>query len=627
MWRITFGKKLSSFASSLATCAVVLLSVAAARAQIQVNIVEPALNAAASGSLYVRATVSSVFEVSSVTAQVEGQLSTLKYSQPLNAWTNVVPLTGLAFGSHTLVVTAQEFFGGTAQAMRSFSVDNPPVLTVAAPLNDTVIRGQVYVEATASDDGPSGAVIRVYNQFEPFRPSRGLLLVGTNNVKGLVNVTSILSGTVVITATDSAGQTRFIPRRAWVELSSNLVENATASGRILDFNASRTLYTVSEDVPVVSAAQFNIWTYGSPQPRIIDNDTGEIRSAEFNPGPAGPGLPPVEIGFGFLGVTGAFLGVFPQQPQLIYGSLSRWSGDKITGLGPFDGVARASDLVAWRWSLSNPNGPGIRLLSIADTNQLFVIPSVATFDLAPNYDVVYAESNHVFRNRPASTTAPYTNRTTTQLTSGDGGASGGVVSDGTNVVYARGAEIILITTSGEEVLASPGSGQFKANNGWVAYTKPGTSGQAQIWTRSPAGTQQQRTFFNTSSTLESVGPNGEVTFLNNGRYISLLGVQQPVWVNSGQGRVRWDAGKLLVILGRSVLEFRMGQLRCAALNGGGSRLTFTGPNGFSYTVQGSTDLKNWNDLWTFAHTTGSISWTNSPASAPNFYRAVTASSP
>ena len=135
-------------------------------------------------------------------------------------------------------------------------------------------------------------------------------------------------------------------------------------------------------------------------------------------------------------------------------------------------------------------------------------------------------------------------------------------------------------------------------------------------------------FFSTSSTLESLGPNGEVTFLyNNARYVSLPGVLQPVSVNSGQGRVRWEDGKLLVILGRSILEFRMGQLQCAALSDGNSRLTFTGPDGFSYAIQGSADLQNWANLWTFAHTTGTISWTNPPANAHQFYRAVTVSTP
>jgi len=112
-----------------------------------------------------------------------------------------------------------------------------------------------------------------------------------------------------------------------------------------------------------------------------------------------------------------------------------------------------------------------------------------------------------------------------------------------------GVKTQIITSGGEETLAYTGA-VCTLRSGWAAYTKPGTSGQTQVWTRSPAGVQQQRTFFNTSSALESLGSDGEVTFIyNNARYVSLPGVLQPIWVNSGQGRVRWDDSKLLVILG------------------------------------------------------------------------------
>ncbi|MBK8000851.1 MAG: hypothetical protein IPK15_19600 [Verrucomicrobia bacterium] len=143
MWRINFNHRIGSSSSLLAVCGAMLISATAMQAQMQVNIVEPALNATASGSLQVRASVSSVIEISTVTAEVEGQQVSLKYSQPLNAWTNSVPLAGIPFGSHTLVVNARDLFGGTAQAMRTFIVDNPPTLMVREPINGTVVNRKV----------------------------------------------------------------------------------------------------------------------------------------------------------------------------------------------------------------------------------------------------------------------------------------------------------------------------------------------------------------------------------------------------------------------------------------------------------------------------------------------------
>lgn len=638
MWRITFGKKLSSFTSSLATGAAVLLSVAAAKAQIQVNIIEPALNAAASGSLSVRATVASVFEVSSVTAQVEGQQTNLKYSQPLNAWTNSVPLTGLAFGPHTLVVTAQEFFGGTAQAMRSFRVDNPPTLTVHEPINGTVVSGQVYVSAEATDDG-GNTVITVSFQGLP-------RIIATNKVQGFFPVVASAGEYhVVIEANDAVRDRRLITSCKVVsEPSSNLTQTIVAPGTLFDFDHERLLYGFQKSIigPNVIPA------FGRPEPRILDRQSGrEISSrtllGEFIDGPIDASLHPVFISSGELVPKGALLwtsSILAQQATpLLLGWAETNASYLFQKLSPFSLNPKVvgSTTLGYR---STPTNWLLILQDVIEVDRSLQIPiqTVFTADLGPNQDLVYSSSNAVFRSRPANPDDPYANRVTTTLAQGGGMDNrDGVVTDGINVAYLGrvpnpfGIKTQLITLGGEETLAvwpSYVGAACMLSSGWAGYTKPGTSGQTQIWTRSPAGTQQQRTFFNASSTLESVGPNGEVTFLNNNaRYVSLPGVQQPVWVNSGQGRVRWDDGKLLVILGRSVLEFRMGQLQCAALADGSSRLTFTGPNGLSYTVQGSADLKNWNDLWTFAHTTGSISWTNPPASAHHFYRAVTATSP
>lgn len=649
MREINFSHRIRPSSSLFAVCGVMLL-VVAARAQIQVNIVEPALNAAASGSLFVKATVASTFEVSSVTAQVEGQQATLRFSQPLNAWTNALPLAGLAFGSHTLVVTAREFFGGTAQAMRTFRVDNPPTLTVHEPINGTVVNGRVYVSAEATDDG-GNTVIKVYF---PTTPQRTPAVVATNRVQGFFSVAAFTGGNqVTFEAIDSGGNKRSIGRKIILEPSSNLTEMAQAPGSIFDFDAARFLYSVEADINFTPSPLFPApWPYGRPEPRILNRQSGQVTSSRplFELWIEGSleTIRPSFIDSGLLGDTGCLLwtGNLAYVEPVFIGwdgsaanySLLNLSTMTLGGTNSFKVVGTTTIGVR---RFNGNEGAKLVLQDINTSNLLYEIgfPLQTSFrgDLGPNQDLVYVVSNSVYRSRPTNPSEPYTNRTTTVLSSAVNGPNLHVATDGTNVAYDFQNEnplevrIQLITPAGEETLAtSPNfiGPDFRLVNGWTAYTKPGTSSQTQIWTRSPAGIQQQRTFFSASSTLESLGPNGEVSFLNNNaRYVSLPGVLQPVWVNSGQGRVRWEDGKLVVILGRSILEFRMGQLQCAALASGSSRLTFTGPNGFSYVVQGSTDLHNWTNLWTFTHTTGTISWTNPPASAHQFYRAVTAPAP
>jgi len=638
MWRINFNHRIGSSSSLLAVCGAMLISATAMQAQMQVNIVEPALNATASGSLQVRASVSSVIEISTVTAEIEGQLVSLKYSQPLNAWTNSVPLAGIPFGSHTLVVNARDLFGGTAQAMRTFIVDNPPTLMVREPINGTVVNRKVFVSAEATDDG-GNTVITVSFQGVP-------RIVATNRVHEFFTVNAPAGEHhVIIEANDAVRDRRLITsRKVIAEPSSNLTQTIVAPGTLLDFDYDRLLYSFQDSIlgPNVIPA------FSRPEPRILDRKSGQEISSrsllgDFIDGPIDPFFNPVFIASGELVPNGALLwttNILAQQGTPL---LLGWAETNVSHLSrrlsPVSLTPKVEGSTTFGYRLTATNSLLV-LQDVIAPDRFLEIPveSVFTADLGPNQDLVYSSSNSVFRSRPANPADPFVNRTTTVLAQGGGmDNQSSVVTDGSNVAYLGrvstpfGINLQIITADGEETLALWPSYIGPAcllSSGWAAYTKPGTSGQSQVWTRSPSGTQQQRTFFNTSSTLESVGPNGEVTFIyNNARYISLPGVQQPVWVNSGQGRVRWDNGKLLVILGRSVLEFRMGQLQCAALAGGSSQLTFTGPNGLSYTVQGSADLHNWTNLWTFTHSTGTISWTNPPANGHLFYRAVTAPTP
>jgi hypothetical protein len=632
-------RRIRSFVSG----AVCLIACVANGADIQLNIIQPTAGALASEALAVRVGVASLYELSSVTAQVEGRQTNLVYSGAVSAWTNSLSLSGLSRGQKTLIVSAQDVFGRTAQTQQVFFVDNPPTLTVNEPANGTVVSRQVRIDAVAGDDDPAGAVITVYAPNNVNGRFDVLLAKGTNSVRSTVNfpATNAAPSTIVFVVTDSSGQQRFIPRKLIIEPSSNLVETAVAPGAIFDFTSDRFLYSSEADIvltALVLVVPLPELAYGKPEPRIIHRLNGSIStSGQYFPDYLGrlSTFSPNYFVSGSLASTGALLvgaSIFPpvtlfswpEAAPINYGLVS----------GGTNGVSVAGNTAAWIPMLI-PSEPQIVLRDIVQTNAQFSLSlsaSGAPFDLAPNLDLVYIATGHVFRSRPASTTEPYVNRTTTQLASREIGPTLGIETDGTNVVFneqvatppPNGAvNIQLITPAGEETLATwPNfiGPAFQARNGWVAFTKPGTSGQTQIWTRSPSGVLLQRTFFGSSSTLESLGPNGEVTFLvNNGRYVSLPGAQ-PWWVNSVQGRVRWQDGKLLIILGRSVFEVRLGSLACATLAGGNTRLTFSGPAGLSYTLLGSSDLENWSEVLTFMNTTGNVSWTNPPSPAFKFYR-------
>ena len=225
---------------------------------ISINIIRPVAGAPVTETLAVEASVSSDFELASVTAAVAGRQTDLIFSSGANVWTNTILIAGIPSGPTTLTVMAQDLFGNTAQTQRVFAVDYPPTLTVVAPLNGTVARPQVYVEATAGDDSPTGkTVINVYN-------GGVALLRGTNSVKGIVSIWAA-NYPVLFEAVDSAGQARYIPRQVFLETNNNLIEVAVAPGPLLDVTADRFLYSVSADVLNTNSSM----QYGKAEARIF----------------------------------------------------------------------------------------------------------------------------------------------------------------------------------------------------------------------------------------------------------------------------------------------------------------------------------------------------------------------
>lgn len=171
---------------------------------------------------------------------------------------------------------------------------------------------------------------------------------------------------------------------------------------------------------------------------------------------------------------------------------------------------------------------------------------------------------------------------------------------------------------------SPGV-NFQVANGWVAYTKPGTSGQLQVWTRSPEGIQSQITHFGDDSRISALAPNGEVMFRHGRRYLGRSG-QTPIDIDSGLGTVFWQQGQWWLTLGRSLFKVQPGNvpitLRAGTFDGGTFKLTVSAGEGQAVTVQSSPDLLDWTDLATRTVTGGSIEFSDTAVGGPDhrFYR-------
>jgi hypothetical protein len=582
-------------------------------ADISINITQPATGALISGSLVVQATVSSLFELSSVTATLENHQTNLVYS--LGTWTNMFSLENLSRGPKTLTIAAQDVFGNVAQTQRVVTLDNPPVVTVKAPLNGTVARPGIYVEVSATDDD-TNAGVRIYIHSPYYSTGHGLVLRGTNEVRGTI----LPSSHVVVEAIDSAGQKTFYKRDVLFERSTNLVETANAPGPILAIQEHRILFSERSDFVIRSAPPLPVdaWPVNAEEPRILNLSNGNVRM----PSPLGTSIATSNLTSGYLTPGGAL--IMYTLPYFPYSWLSFWAWQETNDAAiHFASPAFQGKVVKSIAAYASPAFQGIMLHDTERTNeqQFISVSEPGGWDFASNFDLVYVMSNRLYRSRTTTSDQPLLNRTTTQLAVDFAYLP---VTDGTNIVFLKGAQIFLLTPAGEELLATwpalPSGVKYASKNGWVAFARPGATGQAHIWSRSPEGVLTQRTFYSTDATLESLGPNGEVTFLfSGGRYLSLPGVS-PWWINAGAGRVAWDGDKLSLILGRSVFGVLLGRLSQTRLADGQIRLDFFGPTGATYDLLTSSNLQHWSEWLSFTNLT-SASWTNSTENY-RFYKAV-----
>jgi len=98
---------------------------------------------------------------------------------------------------------------------------------------------------------------------------------------------------------------------------------------------------------------------------------------------------------------------------------------------------------------------------------------------------------------------------------------------------------------------------YQVRGGWVAFTDVGRVGRLHVWTRSPAGVLLRHTDLGTTSSIDTLADNGEVTLFNGGkRYLSRgAGL---VEISSDSGRSYWRNGRWFLAIGRTFFEVETG---------------------------------------------------------------------
>jgi hypothetical protein len=496
------------------------------------------------------------FQIGSVTASVAGRTTNLAFVADTQlptgtngpVWAGTILLVGLPRGAQQLSITVVDAFADTALQFISFLYDQPPRLVVTAPDDFSVARPDIRVTATCTDDDPKGCTsitIEPCNGFDCMPP----VATGQGGIDQTVSLGACdgCSLELVYAATDSAGQRTVARRRVFVESSAQLTEVTTVKGRILDVRADRILYLDQSSGQHILA----IHDRASGNDVVIFNMPGAF----------------TEDGSAFLTPTGALF-VADTGQTVLTNVLYDWESGSLTSFGMLNSATSlvVKDSFAL-WSASNPPCCFTQTLVRRD---LFAGVNIAATDsagnnsndVANNGDVVYWSTNgyQIYRVRNGITT-----RLAFDTTLWDTYPT----TDGINVAYTKSIPCcvnveyqVALYDSVEHVLTplDPTQPTYRTVNRWVAYTKTGSSGETQIWARSPAGLETQATQFGTSSRLEALGPNGEVILVNTfggvtRRYLAMPDFStQPRDIGSGLGTPFFLNGALFVRIGRTLYQ-------------------------------------------------------------------------
>jgi hypothetical protein len=509
---------------------------------VQVN--APGANGLGADDLRVVITIVSDLELAEVTADVGGHGAVLAFAGETGAWQGTIDLREVARGVQRLAFSITDVQGHTVRSSVPFYHDNPPALEIAAPRNYELARPNMHLQATCIDDGGcvSLAIDLVDATLMPFhRVFAGTSATLNADLPLFDDPARFGTARVRFIATDNVGQADTVYRLVAGDSPTAALEVvATVPGRVLDVDADRILYL---DSTAADTQAVRIRDRSSGNEVTVSEESRFVGEAHLMPG--GNAI--------FLAGGSSITDI----------SVFEWRNGALTDLGRGHGLRVDGPFAVYLTSF----GTTLVRRNVSSGSSLTIAAGIynAGHDVAADGDVVYSMPDTlVYRFQDGAGSAPI---------SPPIGNNTGPATDGSSVVYSRRTgvnrqtfnniiEIELFDGTNTIALVPPteetsGLGQYTITNGWVAFTRPGSGGQPQVWTRSPGGEERQATFLGLGSGIAALGPNGEVVSSVGAeyRYAAPPYDGAPVDAGGGGGFVFLN-GELLKLVGNTV--FRVG---------------------------------------------------------------------
>ena len=494
---------------------------------VQARFAVPVAGGPVPDSVSVVVVVAATFEIRTVTATLAGREITLAFepeayqctrSERCPGFVGTLSLAGQPTGSYTLTARATDVRGNSDQVSINVTHDNPPALTVNAPLDLSVALPTIPIDARCTDDLP-GCVVEAHINWDG---SGSPVQSAPLQLNGPLDLSSrIEEGRIELTlvARDSARQETTVVRTIYVQSPARLTTVAELPGAILDAAGQRLLF-VERGTPGDTIA-------------IYDRSTGLTEVIAL------PANQTIENDPAYLTPNGAIFGAYPSDGDESDSHLFLWRDESLTDLSPSaSGVSSvidvSGDYAIW------VGLTGLQRLNIA-TGISALVPNVNNaISVAEDGTVVFSagDPSQIVRDRAGQRTA---------VTSDTTQSHANALIAGQNVVYAtsdlftvpnpdpprrHGIELTASGAAAPVVLAPRRVEDpfhwplveldYQVAGVWVAYTDLGAQGQLHVYTRSPQGVITRHTDLSMSSRIERLGDNGEVMVVvgSRNRYFS-----------------------------------------------------------------------------------------------------------
>jgi hypothetical protein len=506
---------------------------------ISISIVAPAAEQLADDTtLFVKVTISSTFEISTVEAAVGDRETLLAFNSSTNAYEGKIDLTGLDQGTLTVIISAMDLVGNSASASTPFIFDSKPILKIISPQYKYVGRPLLPVIVECHERNGVPCYARVEGGPVPIEaPTRLETLYDlSTHDGGLARVTFI--------AIDDRGQRVSEVYDILIEGSSYLREVGIFKDKIIDVRGNKVL-TLSDNIKD---------SYG----RFVVNETEHLAVHDLSEHNSEiiPFIGAIN-GQPQISSTGVWFEGTPLNNPIVYewteGGLSEIAQPAVFGIVAKHDYALFSKNGDW-------NQPDTLCSKNLITRQVMKFPtfiSSASFswDVGADGKIVYSTDGNIYAY--------------------DNGVKETIVSDQTSInptieadmmVYEKWVQVLsrnqkaiaLHDFENETIIrdyrAADVFTEYQLNNGFISYVDKAGFNFNHVWLRDPSGEVKQITFFAEDSHLEAMNSNGDMVLKNNnGRYLSDKSGNM-IRVGSDLGNAIVNGDKFQVIIGNTLYD-------------------------------------------------------------------------